>query len=71
MGYDSIKTILTDDHKGKETVLGQHKAYIVGDNSERAILFIHDIISWRSTNSRALADYYSRKLDATVYIPDL
>jgi dienelactone hydrolase len=45
-------------------------AYVTGDNSEAAILIVHDLFSWKFTNNRLLADHYAREVGATVYLPD-
>lgn len=51
--------------------LGTHDAYVVGSNTEIAILIIHDVFGWTFTNTRLLADHYAREVNATVYVPDL
>lgn len=56
---------------GTEGHLGDHKAYITGNNKQRAIMVIHDVFGWTFNNTRLLADYYAREVDATVYLPDL
>ena len=56
---------------GREEKLGNHDAYVVGDNKEVAILVVHDVFGWTFTNTRLLADHYAREVNATVYLPDL
>ena len=48
-----------------------NQAYVTGSNPERAIMLIHDLLSWNFTNTRLLADHFAREVDATVYVPDL
>lgn len=56
---------------GKVTKLGEHDAYVTGDNKERAILVCHDAFGWAFNNTRLLADHYAQEVGATVYLPDL
>lgn len=56
---------------GQETTLANHKNYVTGTNTSRAILFIHDGAGWRAPNSRGLANILAKQVDATVYLPDL
>lgn len=56
---------------GKETTLDNAKAYVTGDNKERAILIITDVFGWTLPNIRVLADHYAKEVDATVYVPDV
>lgn len=56
---------------GKEGKLADNNAYIVGDNPDRAILFVHDALGWQLNNTRLLADHYAKEVGATVYLPDL
>ena len=55
---------------GSTGKLAGHDAYIVGDNPDRAVLFVHDLIGWTFHNTRLLADHYAREAKATVYLPD-
>ena len=50
--------------------LAGNDAYIVGNNLDRAVLLIHDLLGWTFPNTRLLADHYAREADATVYVPD-
>ncbi|KAK4937628.1 hypothetical protein LTR10_021774 [Elasticomyces elasticus] len=56
--------------KGKETTLGDNKAYVTGTNKDAAVLIIHDIFGWTLNNARMLADHYAEEADVTVYLPD-
>jgi len=56
---------------GRETTLAGNKTYITGsDNSDVAIIIIHDLFGWTFPNLRLLADHYAREVNATVYLPD-
>lgn len=57
--------------EGSEGKLGNNKTYVTGSNSDVAIMIIHDAFGWTFTNTRLLADHYSREVGATVYVPDL
>ena len=59
--------------QGREASLnnGRNKCYITGTNTDRIVLYIHDIKGWTNKNARRLADLYAEQVDATVYIPDL
>lgn len=57
---------------GRETTLAGNKAYLTGsDNSDVAIMVIHDLFGWTFPNLRLLADHYAREVNAAVYLPDL
>lgn len=56
---------------GRDTTLNKAKAYVTGDNKDRAILIITDIFGHTLPNIRILADHYAKEADATVYIPDV
>ena len=56
---------------GREDRLDENKAYIVGDNTSRAVVVCHDGLGWESNNTRLLADHYAQEIGATVYVPDL
>ncbi|KAH5457564.1 hypothetical protein HBI30_064600 [Parastagonospora nodorum] len=72
MSCDNCKTGFAWDGKsvGKETTLGQNKAYVTGDNKDAAVLIIADIFGWTLPNVRILADHYAKEANVTVYIPD-
>jgi len=55
---------------GKETTLGDNKAYVAGTSKSAAILIIHDLYGWTFTNLRLLADHFAKEADATVYLVD-
>jgi dienelactone hydrolase len=55
---------------GKETTLGDNKAYVTGSSKSAAILIVHDIFGWTFTNARLLADHFAKEANATVYLPD-
>jgi hypothetical protein len=57
--------------EGEETTLGKNAAYKVGNNSDVAILLVHDAAGWTFNNVRLLADYFAKEVGATVYMPDL
>jgi hypothetical protein len=73
MSCDNCKTGFAWNGKstGKETKLGQHNAYVAGDNKDAAILIVCDIFGWTLPNVRLLADHYAKEANATVYVPDL
>jgi len=48
-----------------------NQAYVTGDSSSAAILFICDLFGWEFRNNRLLADALARDVGATVYVPDL
>ncbi|KAI1628092.1 Alpha/Beta hydrolase protein [Exophiala viscosa] len=56
--------------KGKETTLGDNKAYVTGSNKDAAVLIVHDVWGWTLNNARILADHYAEEADVTVYLPD-
>jgi hypothetical protein len=56
---------------GNIVKLGDLDAYKSGDDSEVAILLIHDAFGWTFRNLRLLADHYARAIGATVWMPDL
>ncbi len=56
--------------KGKIGKLADNEAYIAGNSSKRAILYVHDALGWDWTNARLLADHFAAEVDATVYVPD-
>ena len=56
---------------GEETKLGKNQAYKAGNNTEYAILFVHDAAGWTFQNARLLADYFAKEVGATVFMPDL
>lgn len=55
---------------GRLDKLAQNDVYIAGDNPDRAVLLIHDLVGWTFPNVRLLADHYAQETDATVYVPD-
>jgi dienelactone hydrolase len=55
---------------GRLDKLAQNDAYVTGDNSDKAVLLIHDLLGWTFPNIRLLADHYAQEVDATVYVPD-
>ena len=55
---------------GRTDKIGNNDTYITGDNPDRAILFVHDLLGWTFPNARLLADHYAREADVTVYVPD-
>ena len=55
---------------GKESVLADNKAYVVGESTSAALLYIHDALGWEWRNARLLADHYAREAGMTVYLPD-
>ena len=55
---------------GQVSKLGNHDTYIAGNNSDRAVLLVHDALGWTFPNIRLLADHYAAEVDATVYVPD-
>jgi hypothetical protein len=73
MSCENCKTGFAWDGKstGKESTLGQNKAYITGDSKDAAILVICDIFGWTLPNVRILADHYAKEASATVYVVDL
>lgn len=48
-----------------------NQAYVTGDSSSAAILFICDLFGLGFRNNRLLADALARDVGATVYVPDL
>ncbi|KAJ4318944.1 hypothetical protein N0V94_004175 [Neodidymelliopsis sp. IMI 364377] len=56
---------------GKETTLGNSKAYVSGDSKDAAILILTDIFGWTLPNIRLIADHFAKESQATVYVPDL
>lgn len=57
---------------GKESKIAGNSTYIASGpkNTTKAILIIHDIFGWTLTNSRLLADHYSKGTNADVYLVD-
>ncbi|RYP02473.1 hypothetical protein DL765_010739 [Monosporascus sp. GIB2] len=55
---------------GRVEKLGNNDVYIAGDNSEAAVLYVHDLLGWSFPNARLLADHLAEELNATVYVPD-
>ncbi|TVY92993.1 Hydrolase [Lachnellula willkommii] len=55
---------------GRIDKLAGNDTYIAGGNPDIAILLIHDLLGWKFTNTRLLADHYAREVGATVYVPD-
>jgi hypothetical protein len=56
---------------GQETTLGDNPAYLTGEDTEYAILVVHDAAGWKWNNIRLLADYFAREIGASVWVPDL
>jgi hypothetical protein len=56
--------------EGKETTLGNNKAYVSGTSKDAAILIVHDIFGWTFENLRILADHFAKEANATVYLVD-
>jgi dienelactone hydrolase len=56
---------------GTESELAGLPAYVSGDSSSAAVLFISDIYGWKLNNARLLADHFAKEANATVYVPDL
>jgi len=50
--------------------LGNNDSYITRDNQNNTTMIVHDILDWKFTNIRLLADHYSREANVTVYVPD-
>ena len=50
--------------------LATNDAYIAGDNSDAAVLLIHDLVGWTFPNLRLLADHYATETGVTVFMPD-
>ncbi|KAL0581756.1 hypothetical protein V5O48_000338 [Marasmius crinis-equi] len=46
------------------------QAYVTGSNPKVAIMLIHDLLGWKFTNTRLLADHLASEVSATVYLPD-
>ncbi|EER41652.1 dienelactone hydrolase [Histoplasma capsulatum var. duboisii H88] len=55
---------------GRVGKLGNNDVYIAGDNSDVAVMLIHDLFGWTFPNLRILADHYAREANVTVYLPD-
>lgn len=55
---------------GRESKLANNDTYIVGDDSNSAILLIPDLFGWKFSNNRLLADHIAREAGVTVYVPD-
>ncbi|TVY49183.1 Hydrolase tropI, partial [Lachnellula cervina] len=51
-------------------MLARNNTYIAGSNPDIPILLIRDLLGWKFTNTRLLADHYAREVGATVYVPD-
>ncbi|UPX19710.1 uncharacterized protein EKO05_0009964 [Ascochyta rabiei] len=46
---------------GREEKVAGLPAYVTGDNSDKAVLYVHDALGWRFGNARLLADHYARE----------
>ena len=59
--------------EGKEIPFptSSNQAYIVGSNSDVAVMLIPDLFGWKYPNIRLLADHFAKEVPATVYVPDL
>ncbi|KAH8899145.1 dienelactone hydrolase family protein [Thozetella sp. PMI_491] len=55
---------------GQVGKLGAHDAYITGNNTDAAVLIVHDLLGWAFPNVRLLADHYAQEANVTVYVPD-
>ncbi|KAJ5246623.1 hypothetical protein N7468_001606 [Penicillium chermesinum] len=55
---------------GREETFAGNSTYVSGNNSDVAILVIHDLFGWTFPNLRLLADSYAEETNATVYLPD-
>ena len=55
---------------GRIGKLGNNDAYITGNDSQVAILFISDLFGWSFNNVRLLADHIASETEATVFVPD-
>ena len=69
---DDILSLLSLIPSGADTAFAGLPTYISRPSSPSsiAILYIHDILGHTNLNARNLCDFYSRQLNATVYIPD-
>ncbi|KAI1354452.1 dienelactone hydrolase [Xylaria sp. FL0043] len=56
--------------KGVETKLSNHHCYVTGQNTETAILLVHDLFGWKYPSVHLIADHFAREVNATVYVPD-
>ncbi|KAG0650459.1 hydrolase tropI [Hyphodiscus hymeniophilus] len=56
--------------EGYIDTLAQTNTYVTGHNPDKAILLIHDLLSWTFPNLCLLADYYAREANATVFVPE-
>ena len=70
-GHCGKGTLWPGSTVGAETKVDSVDVYMVGSESEVAILIIADVFGWTLPNTRLLADHYARKVQATVYLPDL
>lgn len=52
---------------GRIDKLAGNNTYIAGSNPDIAILLIRDLLRWKFTNTRLLADHYAREVGATVW----
>lgn len=55
---------------GRLGKLAKSDTYITGDNTDIAVLLVHDLLGWNFSNVRLLADHYAREAKVTVYVPD-
>lgn len=61
-----------DQPCGKDGKLGGLDCYVTGtEDSQVAILVLHDLYGWTFPNTRLLADHYAKEIGAKVYVPDL
>ena len=56
--------------EGYIDTLAKINTYVTGDNPDRAIILIHDLLDWTFPNLCLLADYYAREVNATVFVPE-
>ncbi|KFA69758.1 hypothetical protein S40285_06002 [Stachybotrys chlorohalonatus IBT 40285] len=55
---------------GRIDKLAGLNVYVAGNDSEDAVLFIHDLYGWTYPNIRLLADHFAKEANVTVYVPD-
>ena len=48
--------------EGREETLNGLPTYVTGNNSEKAVLYVHDAVGWTWKNARLLADCYAREV---------
>ncbi|OAA56346.1 dienelactone hydrolase family protein [Niveomyces insectorum RCEF 264] len=53
-----------------DKIAAKYDTYIAGDNPRAAVLIVHDLLGWTTTNVRLMADHYAREAGVTVYVPD-